>query len=68
MHFNHFISLVLMFRNRHETYKTQFRAVFVQNVKIMQSQFVRPIAGDDDPTAVYVSIFVALGFLELLGL
>lgn len=35
---------------RHEYYSTQFRAMFVENVRVLHHHTVRPIKGDEDPT------------------
>jgi len=38
---------------RHAYYPNQYRAMFVQNCKVMLSQTTRPVKGDNDPDAVY---------------
>eukprot|EP00466_Bigelowiella_natans_P021204 jgi/Bigna1/91285/estExt_fgenesh1_pg.C_950039 len=38
---------------RHSYYPNQYRAMFVQNCKVMLKQTTRPVKGDSDPNAIY---------------
>eukprot|EP00457_Paulinella_chromatophora_P009624 gb/GEZN01009695.1/.p1 GENE.gb/GEZN01009695.1/~~gb/GEZN01009695.1/.p1 ORF type:complete len:177 (+),score=25.65 gb/GEZN01009695.1/:136-666(+) len=41
---------------RHSSYLTQFRAVFVENCSVAKGRQVRPIIGDDDPEMKYWAV------------
>ena len=40
----------------HLSYPGQYRAMFVQNVRVLHGSQVRPVSGDDDPQMKYYSV------------
>ena len=58
--YNFYLLFFVCCSQRNESFRNQFRAMFVQNVLVRLREQVRPLEGDDDPDMTSVHFIVAL--------